>query len=324
MNLRRNLPLKIAAVGIAFCLWAWVAGQGDVLKTVRVPIDLVDTPAGLEIVGDIPGDIAVRLRGPEIALRALPEERVRVRLSLTEAGAHPGDNRVAITPTAVRVPAGIIVDRITPGEFDIRLERTATRDVPIRPHIQGRPAPGFEVVATFIDPESLAVEGPEPAVRQLDALTTPMISIDGVSVDQTLRVTPIPAGPGAAQVRLVNRAAAVDVIVRVRPGSQMTRHFTGVELFVTGASPHGRRPTVVPGTVTVEANGPRERLENLKAADLEAVLNLTDSAASDRDLDSSAIEIRLTDPRAALDDALSFRVTSPASVRVSWEAIGGR
>ena len=324
MDLRRNLALKIAAVGIAFCLWAWVAGQGDVLKTVRVPLDLVDQPAGLEMVGDIPEDIAVRLRAPEIALRALPEERVRVRLSLSEAGLRPGDNRVPITPSAVRVPAGIFVDRLTPSEFNLRVERTATRDVPIRPHIQGRPAPGFEVVATFIDPESLAIEGPESAVRLFEALTTPMISIDGVSADQTLRVTPLPAGPGAGQVRLVNRSAAVDVIVRVRPGTQTTKQFTGVAVFATGGGPEGKRAVVRPRTVTVEASGPRERLGSLRSADLEAVLNLTDATASDRDLDSSAIEIRLTDPRAALDDALSFRVTSPASVRVTWEAGTGR
>ena len=324
MNLRRNLALKIAAAGIAFCLWAWVAGQGDVLKTVRVPLDLADPPAGLEIVGEVPGDIAVRLRGPEIALRALPEERVHVRLSLTDAGLRPGDNRVPITAAAVRVPAGIVVDRITPGVFDLRVERTTTRDVPIRPHIQGRPAPGFEVVATFIDPESLAIEGPESAVRVLEALSTPMITIDGVSADQTLRVTPIPTGQGAGQVRLVNRSAAVDVIVRVRPASQMTRQFAGVALFATGSSALGRRPVVRPRTVTVEASGPRERLELLRPGDLEAVLDLTDAGASDRDHDSSAIEIRLTDPRAALDEALSFRVTSPASVRVSWEAGTGR
>src|SRR5918994_4334292 len=64
----RSFGLKLLAVLIALLLWLTVAGEHVVERTMRVPLELRNVPPQLEIVGDPPMTVDVRVRGSSALL----------------------------------------------------------------------------------------------------------------------------------------------------------------------------------------------------------------------------------------------------------------
>ena len=73
----RNIGLKFLSICIAALLWLVVAGDRVVERALRVPIEFQNLPQGLEIVGDPPEDVDVRLRGSSGTLGRLGAGRHR-------------------------------------------------------------------------------------------------------------------------------------------------------------------------------------------------------------------------------------------------------
>ncbi len=316
MDLRRNLSLKLVAVFLAFAAWFWVESQGDLLRTVQVPVDLVGLPADLELMGDTPDDVSVRLRGPEVSIRSLSPERLRVVVNMAGESLQPGENTLQLTPRQVRVPAGVEVDRITPGQVEVTVARMATREVPVEPTIQGLPAPGYEIAGTVVRPERVVIEGPEPAVKEVESVGTPTISIDGAQANQRIEVVPVVGGQAGGQVRLSSPRSKVEVLVRVRP-LQTERRIAGVKIVAQGVKAGGPVPRFRPAVLEVRARGPREAVEALTAADLAVVADLTGLAGSATDLASSRLQVRLVDDSAP-PEGLELSVISGEPVRLTW------
>jgi hypothetical protein len=57
----RNLGLKVLAIALASLLWLTVAGQHIVERSLRVPLEFRNIPKSLEIVGNTPDTIDVRV-----------------------------------------------------------------------------------------------------------------------------------------------------------------------------------------------------------------------------------------------------------------------
>ena len=59
----RQLGLKFLAIVLAALLWLTVAGEHVVERSLRVPLEFRNIPEALEIVGNTPDTVDVRLRG---------------------------------------------------------------------------------------------------------------------------------------------------------------------------------------------------------------------------------------------------------------------
>src|SRR5262252_5223230 len=64
----RHFGLKLLSVAIALVLWMNVAGEETVERGLRAPLELQQFPAGLEIQGEPPSTVDVRVRGTSGAL----------------------------------------------------------------------------------------------------------------------------------------------------------------------------------------------------------------------------------------------------------------
>ena len=63
LNFRRHVSLKLVSIALAFLLWLVVSGEQVVERSFRIPLEFSNLPAQLEIVGDPPEVIDVRVRG---------------------------------------------------------------------------------------------------------------------------------------------------------------------------------------------------------------------------------------------------------------------
>src|SRR5687768_15783697 len=173
----RHFWLKLLAVMMATLLWLTVAGEHVVERTLRVPLELRNVPEQLEIVGDPPMTVDVRVRGSSTLLtRTEPGEIVAI---LDLAAARAGSRLFHLRAEEVRRPYGVEVAQITPVTISLELEKSGRRSVPIVPAVEGDPAPGYVIGRAIATPDAVEVVGPESRLRDLTSATTEPISVAG-------------------------------------------------------------------------------------------------------------------------------------------------
>jgi YbbR domain-containing protein len=171
----RNLGLKFLSVCIAALLWLVVAGERVVERVMRAPVEMQNIPEGLEIVGNPPDTVEVRLRGPSGALSRITAGDMAAVIDLQSA--RPGRRLYHLTQSNVSVPYGTEVVQVGPSTLSLEFETTATRTVPVEPDVEGRPAIGYEVTKVTSDPPTVEIEGPATALKRLQAAVTEPVSV---------------------------------------------------------------------------------------------------------------------------------------------------
>ena len=168
-----DLPMKIAAVIIALLFWVgWQqnATPRDVTITFdgRVPVERPNVPDGFILRGNL-GDVAVRLSGPESAVRrvGLADLHATVNIGGIDASRpEPHDAKVDVTvaPDTVKV-----VD-VSPLTIAVRLERITSRTVVVQAKLANDPPKGTQAGLTSVSPKEVRVVGPESSVAQVAAV----------------------------------------------------------------------------------------------------------------------------------------------------------
>jgi len=199
---------------LAACLlWYGLAAQrGEEISVrgVRAQLTLVNMPRDLVLTSGVPDTVAVQLRGP--LSRALdPRVPLEVLLDLSEA--RPGTNSYSINDNDIRLPAEVEVVGVEPAAITLELERQLTRNLPLRPTVQGEPAPGFLLGEVHIVPPMITVQGPESRIAELEYVLTSPISVEGATLPVEDTVLPQLTDP-LLRSPLV---APAEVLVEVMP-----------------------------------------------------------------------------------------------------------
>jgi hypothetical protein len=260
----RHLGLKFVSIALAALLWLLVSGEQIVERALRIPLEFTNLPAQLELVGDSPTVVDVRIRGSSGGLSRIAAGELVAVVDLR--GARPGRRLFHIIGSDVRVPFGIDVVQVTPSSVFLTFEPASTRMVPVIPEVEGEPAPGFIVGTLTSDPATVEVVGPTSAVSRLtEAITEPVSVADAFdTVMETVTIgVPDPSvrlrSPQRARVRVNIISAPVEWAVADVP--------VGVR--------NNRGPTdVFPRNVTVYVRGPHEA-RGLEANVFEATVDVS-------------------------------------------------
>jgi YbbR domain-containing protein len=262
----RHFGLKLLSVGLAVSVWMVVAGEETVERGLRIPLELQQFPAGLELQTEPPSTVDVRLRGASGALGRVSAGDVVAVLDLR--GARAGRRLFHLTPDQVRGPFGMEVVQVTPSTVALLFENSASRTIPIEPSVEGKPAPGYATGKAKVDPETVEVVGPESAVkRATEALTEP-VSVDGARDTVHESVTVGVLDP-ALRVKSP-RAATVTVPILAGP---LERTMRALPLRLRSVA-SGLAADSVPAVVTVTLRGSREALNRVEADDVRAYVDL--------------------------------------------------
>ncbi len=262
----RHLGLKLVAVLLAVLLWLTVGGEHVVERSLRVPLEFRNLPPHLEIVGDPPASVDVRLRGSSALLSRIEPGEVVAGLDL--ALGRPGARLFHIRSDEVRAPFGVEVAQVVPGTISLELEKSERRVVPVVPAIDGEPAPGFVLGKAVSEPATVEVVGPESRLRQLLGATTEPVSVAGSR--ERVRDT-VTVGVVDSAVRLVQPQSAI-VTVEIQP-APVERELSGVPVRARNLGA-GLRVTVQPTLTRVTARGRRDALADLQAIGVEAFVDL--------------------------------------------------
>jgi YbbR domain-containing protein len=269
----RHLGLKAWSVVLAVVLWLAVSGDESVERGLRVPLELQQFPAGLELQGDAPALVDVRVRGESSALGRVGAGDIVAVLDLKTA--RPGRRLFQLTPEQVRVPFGVEVVQVAPSSLALAFERSATRELPVVPAVEGVPAAGFIVGKPVANPATVEVIGPEGSVvRATEALTEP-VSVAGARQDVTETVN---VGFQDPALRLKTPKQA-SVTVPILPGPlertlvEQPVHLRNVDANLVA--------NAVPSAISIILRGSKEGLTRVKAENVVAFVDLAGLGAGD-------------------------------------------
>lgn len=116
-----RLGAKALALGVAIGLWIAVAGQQSTEMALTVPIEYQRIASGVELRGEIPAEVGVRLRGSQLALAALRASSVRLHVSLDRV--RDGLNYIALTAHHLDLPPGVELTDLRPAFLAIEVRK---------------------------------------------------------------------------------------------------------------------------------------------------------------------------------------------------------
>ena len=295
----RHLGLKTVALALATLLWLTVAGEHVVERILRVPLEFRNIPPQLEVVGDPPGSVDVRLRGSSALLSRLEPGEVVAVLDL--ANARPGSRLFHISNDQVRAPYGVQVTQVVPGTLGIEFEKSSKRVVPIVAPIEGDPAPGFEIGPVTAAPPTVEIVGPESRLKKLDSAITEPVDVTGARANVRDLVA---VGVIDSAVRLM-KPQNVTVVVSVVP-APVERELARVLVRARNLGT-ALRHRITPETVTVAVRGRRDAMAGVRADTVEAFVDLAGLGSGQYDL------------RVQVDPSHQFGVSrvTPETVRVT-------
>lgn len=112
-----NAALKLLALGISFLLWTTYTSEPFAEVGFQVPLEFTNMPSQLEISGDVPTSVHVRLRGRSALLRRMVAADLNIRMDFKEA--KEGTSLLRITPQMVDAPFGASVVQVSPPDFHV-------------------------------------------------------------------------------------------------------------------------------------------------------------------------------------------------------------
>jgi hypothetical protein len=203
----------LIALIAASLLWYGLAAKRSEDSSVRryaARLTLVNMPGDLVLTSSYPDSVSLQLSGP--LTRTLDSSNPPV-VDLDLSTARPGSTSFPINDSDVLLangrplPAEIVVLRVDPPGITLELERQESRLVPIRPVIEGVPAPGFVLGEVQTVPTHYTVQGPESRVQALEFVSTRPISVEGAAgpveaVAQPLLPDPLLRALGVGEIQI--------------------------------------------------------------------------------------------------------------------------
>lgn len=261
----------IAAV-ISLLLWITVLGGKKVEITKRVALDY-QLPKDLTISNQAPREVTFRVSGPRAFIRELEERALSIPIDL--ASAKVGDYEVLVREEMLDVPIGLKVVSVSQTTIPLRLDRLASKRVPVRVVFGGQLPEGLKVVSVTSKPSTVEVKGASSRLSTLEAVPTEPLAISPNSLkqefDAKLSLEDLPGLIIDDNQRVVHVVAelegslsrrwfkSIEVGLKVRQGSQVKA--------VTDAAAIGIR--VRPKVVNFLLEGPENLVASLKETDIE-------------------------------------------------------
>jgi YbbR domain-containing protein len=266
--------LKIVSVGLAILLWMMVSSErAFVERGLRIPLELQNLPQNLEMVEPPQEAVDVRVRGTADALGRLGSGDLVATLDLSTA--QPGRRLFHLSAERVKAPFAVAVTQVLPSSVAIRFEPSASRIVPVKPSIEGEPAPGFIVGEISADPPTVEVIGPESALRAVtEAITEPV----WVGAARTTVRSTVMVGVAEDGVRLKTAGSSL-VSVAIVPAPE-ERQLTNVPVRARNLAA-GLTAAITPQVVKVRVRGTRQAISRLRDASIVAYVDLQDISRGD-------------------------------------------
>ncbi len=296
-----NLVLKLSALTLSVLMFAFVHGAEDMERRIYVDV-LVSPPADSEnmmLISEIPDRVRLALSGSRSRIKAIRPENlppVEVRPRSVQ------DSQYYFDEQEFDLPAGVSVSKITPSSMTLSWARRSVLERPVEVVVEGKLPDGLKLEGiTKTVPDTVTVEGPQPAVRALQRVRTAPFDASQLRVGEnvkTLSLVPPPAN---------TKFSASETTVTFTVGVELERRlFKDKKVVAKG----GQVRAIRPRRVHVSLEGPPKALAALSGDDFEVMVDLSNLPVV-RGVVLAPIQIK------GLPESLKLYSVEPATVSVT-------
>jgi YbbR domain-containing protein len=179
---RRLWGVRALALLIAVLLWfsLSVAEREEMSEKVIEAAVSYSPPAGYIILDPV-SRVRLRLRGRTSKIRSLNPFVVDVLVAISEP--RRGTHDVRLSAANVIAPDGVEVVSLDPNALQLQLDNEVQQMVPVEARLVGEPAAGAVPREPVVTPARVLVSGPASRLRELRAVSTTAINLDGHALD---------------------------------------------------------------------------------------------------------------------------------------------
>jgi len=231
-----DLTRGLLALLLSVALFGVVQSERNPPETgsVDTPLDIVNTPPGLLIVGN-PSATAVQVRvsAPRENWISMRSGAVRASVDLSRGLLGPQDYPVSVDVPDPRIR---VVEAI-PSRVSVHLDERLERAVPVRLQLSGTVPVGYIAGDAEIEPATVDVTGPASAVQQIESAAVEL-RLDGVTAPVDGRYTAAPVDVNGESISAEGRGlrlAPPAVRVRIPVSQQFASKSVGVQPVMSGS-----------------------------------------------------------------------------------------
>ena len=277
LKILQNLDLRLVSLALAVILWLHAATEREYTVAFNCPLAVLNIPQGY-VLAALPKPVACDITATGKDLVAF---KLRTPQVVVDAGNRQVRNQTfKLTESVLQCPFGLAARQVAFAvpELVVKLDRLGSKTVLLLPDLTGQPAEGFAVSdSTGAVPDSVALQGPEKLVEQIDTLLT-----EPVRIDELRQAVDIRARVVVPDFQLF-AAAPESATVRLRFEKTGERLFKNQPIALANRG-QGYLVSFSPGTVDIVIAGPQQLLQGARPEDIKVFLDLKDLARGSHQL----------------------------------------
>lgn len=170
--------LKFISLFLSIFLWAYVLNSEKVRFEKTVTLEYI-LPEDMMFAVKPPLEVTFLIEGPRAFVRTVAEREDRLVIDLNRANAKRQLSfQVDINPAQLSLPFGMVVERVIPRRIPIRLERKASKIVPLKLQFLGELPEKVSLIKPELKPAEVEVYGPRSVIAHLKELPTRPIDLE--------------------------------------------------------------------------------------------------------------------------------------------------
>ncbi len=251
-NKWRKHSLKFISVIFSLTLWLYVVNSESIKVEKTVYIDYI-MPDDLVWEKKPVQEITLLLHGPRAFLRSILDREDRITIDLLRRS-RKGSLKYDITlqKTEFQLPLGIEIENILPKKLSVRLEKKASKIIPVKPIFSGQLPASLNLEHWSIQPREIEIYGPRSLVVPMKEAHTRTIELDTLMIGEELMV----------ELNLPDERVSVITGKEVMFKPVLRTNKPNLVLSKVPVRINGAPGKVIPGTVSLKAFLPEALLKN--------------------------------------------------------------
>ena len=204
-----NLGLKVVTVLMAIAMWFFVTYRGQTEMSIDTPICFKNIPGGLELLRENVKSVSLNIRGHEKLLKSLKPMDIGVIVDLSNG--KKGEVTYYIDKDSIVAPRAVEVLRVEPASVRVTLDESASKVVPVKASLIGKPETGYRVASMSVSPSSVMIEGAKTELARIAVLRTEPIDITDLD---TNIVQNVKINTGGRNIRPKKSEVTLNVVIK--------------------------------------------------------------------------------------------------------------
>lgn len=182
----RKPLLRFLSFGTALMLWFYVLNAARVRVDKPVSIQYV-LPDNAVFAVRPPSELILTLEGPRAFMRQVENRDEKILIDLTRRQwRNQMKPKVVLTGEELTLPFGVKIEKMLPMTLNLRLERKASKTVPVRTPLIGELPSELQIKNLKVRPQEVEIVGPKSVVNSLREISTRPVDVDSLLGQETL------------------------------------------------------------------------------------------------------------------------------------------